>query len=108
MDSPLKVFPAHEQKFYKLFHDFIDTFNSFDENLSICLGLIVSGGQPHLAYPVIEKLSTNEKLDSLKKILNSKVFEDKKTWLIISTGGLVMRLKLNASEIIMFMQGGKF
>lgn len=78
MDSPLKVFPAHEQKFYKLFHDFIDTFNSFDENLSICLGLIISGGQRHLAYPVIEKLSTNEKIDSLKQILNSKEFEDKK------------------------------
>ena len=78
MDSPLKVFPEHEQKFHKLFYEFINTFNSFDRKIGLCLGWVVTGGHPHMAYPLIEKLTTHGKIDSLTKILKSEAFKDQK------------------------------
>lgn len=63
-----------EFKFSKLFVEFINTFNLLDSNLRLCIGWFVTGGQPNLAYPIIDKLSTFERIDYLKNVINSKPF----------------------------------
>lgn len=71
MNKYLNDFPKHEQRFLRKFFDFVNSFNKFDSNLTAFLGWFVSGGAPDMAYPVIEKLTIHEKIDSLKDIVNN-------------------------------------
>lgn len=52
-----------------------------DLNLGVCLGWFIINRDPHLAYPLIEKLTTQEKINALKKIINDERFENKKRYL---------------------------
>ncbi len=65
-----------ELEFLKLHLEFMNTFNLLDTNLTLCIGFLLTGGAPSLAYPLVTKLSVHGKMQYLKDAINSDLFED--------------------------------
>jgi hypothetical protein len=75
MTNPWDDWALHEQEFYKLFIEFINSFNQFDTNLGIFLCWFITGGQPDLAFPIVCNFNTQKKIDTLREIINGERFE---------------------------------
>ncbi len=94
MSKPLDDFPEHEQRFLRKFFEFVNAFNKFDQNLTLALGWVVSGGAPYMAYPLVTKLTTHEKIDSLNKIFSSEHLKSKDNLLKDINGWATQALKV--------------
>ncbi len=77
MKTTLNTYQLIEYEFTKSFVEFINSYNELDYNISTCIARIITDKTPNLAYHVIQKLSTQEKIDLLKQILMDRKFVEK-------------------------------
>ena len=71
----LGYFEIIDYEFSRNFVDYIKNYNNLDKNIGITISLLVSSHDPKLAYPMIKKLTTHDKMSVLKEVINKKFNE---------------------------------
>jgi len=66
-----------ESRFYIALGRYMQTFSYLDLNLGLCIRLLVNRNDVKAAHPLLERLSTQQKLDVLKELIFYKYANDK-------------------------------
>jgi hypothetical protein len=70
----LNYFENIEYEFSKNFVKYIKNYNQIDKNIGITIALLVSTNDHTLAFPMISKLTTHNKMCVLKEIVRKKFY----------------------------------
>jgi hypothetical protein len=68
----LGYFEIVEFEFSRNFVKYLKNYNQLDKNIGLTIALLVSCHDPKLAFPMISKLSTHNKMCVLQKIVRKK------------------------------------
>jgi hypothetical protein len=66
-----------ESRFYIALGRYMQTFSYLELNLGLCIRFLVNRKDPQAAHPLLERLSTQQKLDVLKELIFYKYANDK-------------------------------
>lgn len=71
----LGYFEIIDYEFSRNFVEYIRNYNELDKNIGITISFLVSFNDPKLAYPMIKKLTTHDKMAVLKELITKKFNE---------------------------------
>ncbi|MBU0910702.1 MAG: hypothetical protein KKA54_16900 [Proteobacteria bacterium] len=71
----LDYFETINYEFSRNFVEYIKNYNQLDQNIGITIAWLVSCNNPRLAYPMIKKLNTHDKMCVLKEVVKNKFNE---------------------------------
>jgi hypothetical protein len=87
MDNSLNKYQDIEPEFSSNLLKFLKYFNLLERNLGLSISFLVNDKDPHVAYPFLEKLNTQGKLDILKELIfyknsetNEEIINDFNRW----------------------------
>lgn len=74
----ISYFENIEFEFSRNFVRYIKTYNQLDSNIGYTISILIGTPYPKLTYPLIGKLTTQEKMAVLKKIIKERFAESSK------------------------------